>query len=79
MEDDHLHQARRATLDLAAAMQQLTEAFEGLRNQPDARLPMVVERLEVVRARLQSVEAAAVTLRNIADFRERKPDHPGVP
>lgn len=78
-ERDHACQARQVSLQLAAAMEGLVEAFEGLRNQPEQRLRLMRERVGAVEARVESVQAAAATLLNIADFRVREPDHPGTP
>jgi hypothetical protein len=83
-ERDHVSQLRRATLELCGTVETLASAMELLRNAEGAgalrsRASLVKTNYEVALEQLRSVEAAIVSVNNIADFRGREPDHPGVP
>lgn len=81
VEREHAGNARRCALELAAAVEQLVSVFERLdkRQNFGGRAEATERQFEVVKARLESLESAAVSVRNIADFRAREPDHPGTP
>lgn len=80
-EVDHASRARQATLELAGSVEQLVSTFEMLRAREnlERRAHLVGKQLEVTLEQLRSVEAAIVSVNNIADFRGREPDHPGTP